>query len=111
MSTITMSEEINRNRRRCLRNAAMTLAAAELATIGSVSRCANRQGRAWSGGCPASPERTTGEDHHRFAPRRTAVAWGCVYSISDGQSVHGTGVRACRARRISPDRTHPCDGG
>jgi Family of unknown function (DUF6130) len=35
MSTIKMPEELNRNRSRFLRDAAMTLAAAELATMGS----------------------------------------------------------------------------
>ena len=35
MSSIATSEEINRNPRRFLRNAAMTLAAAELATMSS----------------------------------------------------------------------------
>ena len=35
MSTIKVSEKVNHNRRRFLRNAAMTLAATELAAIGS----------------------------------------------------------------------------
>ena len=35
MSTIKMSEELNHNRRRFLRNATVAFAAAELATIGS----------------------------------------------------------------------------
>lgn len=61
MSTLETSEEMNQDRRRFLRNAAMTFAAAEPATMGSKSLQARRRKR---DNCPPSSQEPTRRSAH-----------------------------------------------
>src|SRR5260370_22250604 len=71
-----------------------------------VSRCANRQGCAWSSGCRDASKRTTGEDHHRSSRLAEPPSHGVVIMQYRTENLHIARVFGPAALAVSPRIGH-----